>query len=501
MDRLDARRLARILWPQFALWAVLCALVAAATLWLIESSRERELADGRAEAENLAHILEGQTARILEGFDLALSMLKAMHERGAGDAFLAPLASSIERSAVPAVERVFNRFDANGTLAASSRRDAPIGAASVADRAWFGEARERPGSSLHIGAPTTGRVSGTPLIPIAKRLDRVDGSFDGVIGVGLDPERLVGLFRSLRIGEASSVGLMHRDGRIYAWSGGRDAADPAGTATAAPPAGLALADIAGPGSVIATAAIPDTDLVVFAALSEEQILAGHRVVARSYLGYAALVILALTLPVALATRRAVADARRRRALELRYEHVREQARTDPLTGVANREAFDQHLRDAHAAAAASGVPFVLAFLDIDRFKALNDRYGHETGDRALKRVADAMAGNVRRTDVVARMGGDEFAVLMPGADHASALRVFDNLHETLRLVTKEEGWPISFSVGVVAFASAPARPRDAVALADRLMYEVKGAGRDGTRFASFRDGRLQVEPRRRSLAA
>lgn len=500
MDRIDLRHSLRVLWPQLALWAVLCTLVAAVTLGLIEAGRQRELDDGRVEAENLARILQAQTARTLEGADVALSMLKAMHERGVGDAFLAPVADSLARSSGSEIERVFSRFEADGRLAASSLRDAPIGKISIADRAYFAEARDRPGPGLHVSAPLMSRFLRAEVIPIAKRLDRPDGSFDGVVTLALDPSRMVALFRSLHIGEASSIGLMHRDGRIYVASGVPLAASPAPADAGGGAPGTTLAVLAGEASIVATSPIAGTDIVAFAALSEDALLANHRVVARNLLGYAALIVLALTLPILLASRRALADARRRHALELRYEDARERAHTDPLTGVANRESFDGHLRAAHRAA-GEGVPFVLAFLDVDRFKALNDRHGHEIGDRALKRVADAMAGNVRRTDVVARMGGDEFAVLMPGADRASSIRVFDNLRETLRLVTLEEGWPISFSIGVVAFASAPARPRDAIALADRLMYDVKRAGRDGTRFATFRQGRLVVDAAPQPIAA
>jgi diguanylate cyclase (GGDEF)-like protein len=503
MDRIDARHWLRVLWPHLALWAVLCTLVAGVTLWLIESGRQRELGDGRVEAENLARILQDQTARTFAGADVALSMLKALHERGVGDAFLAPVADSLARIPTTEVERVFSRFDADGRLAASSVRDAPIGQVSIADRAYFVEARDRAGPALHVSVPLMSRFLRAEVIPIAKRLDRPDGTFDGVVTMALDPARLVALFRSLRIGEASSIGLMHRDGRIYVASGGPTSSAVASPATTGEPLeapGTTLAALAGESSIVATSPIPGTDIVAFAALSEDALLANHRVVARSLLGYAALIVLALTLPIALASKRAIVDAGRRRALELRYEDARERARTDPLTGVANREAFDSQLRASHQAA-GDGVPFVLAFLDIDRFKALNDRHGHDTGDRALKRVADAMAGNVRRTDIVARMGGDEFAVLMPGADRASCLRVFDNLRETLRLVTLEEGWPISFSIGVVAFESAPARPRDAIALADRLMYDAKRSGRDGTRFATFRQGRLVVDAAKEPIAA
>jgi len=503
VDRLPPRRLLRALWPYAALWALLCAVVVAVTAWQIAQNRATELNDGRIEAENLARVLQDHTARTLDGFDRALSLLKALHERGVGDAFLAPMSAALARSMSSEVERTFNRFDRNGILAATSAREPPGGRVTIADRAYFKDARAQPGAALHIGEPTLGRVSQVMVIPLVKRLETVDGAFDGVIAVALDPARLVHLFRSLRVGESSSVGLIDREGRVFVWSENagarvsepslRHSPVPQRVDTQAFDAALKLGDIAGPESVVALSAVPGTQLLAFAALSEDQLLAGHRGYTRSLMGYAALIVAMLTLAIAFMSRRALAEARRRRVLELRYADASERARTDPLTGVANREAFDGLLRNAHAAAADDGVPFVLAFLDIDRFKALNDRYGHEAGDRALRRVADTIVGSVRRADVVARLGGDEFAVLMPGADGVSSVRVFDNLRETLKLAVGEEGWPISFSMGVVAFESAPARPRDAIALADRLMYEVKAAGRDGVRYATWRDGRLAVD--------
>ncbi|HEY8242886.1 MAG TPA: diguanylate cyclase [Casimicrobiaceae bacterium] len=475
----------RALWPYVGLWALLCALVMGVTAWQVEQSRATALTNGRLEAENFARVLQDHTSRTLDGFDRTLALLKALHERGVGDAFLAPMSASLAPSVASEVERTFNRFDREGVLAATSARELPTSRVTIADRDYFREARDRPGASLRIGEPTISRVSGVMVIPLVKRLEAVDGRFDGVISVALDPARLVQLFRSLRIGEASSVGLVDREGRVYV--GSKNASVALGTSAR-------LADIAGPESVVALADVPGTQLVAFAALSEDQLLAGHNQSSRSLIGYATLIVAMLTLAMAFLSRRALADASRRRVLELRYADANERARTDPLTGVANREAFEGHLRNAHAAAANDGMPFVLAFLDIDRFKELNDRYGHVIGDRALRRVADTIVGSVRRADVVARLGGDEFAVLMPGADGVSTTRVFDNLCETLKLAVGEEGWPISFSMGVVAFEAAPARPRDAVALADRLMYEVKAAGRNDVRYATWRDGRLVVDP-------
>lgn len=502
MDRIEARRQLKALWPHVALWVALTAMVAGYTAFQIASQRESALTAGQVEAENLARVLQDHTSRTLEGFDRALSLIKALHERGGADAFLAPLARSMEHTTTTEVERVFHRFDRDGALVASSQTDARFGAVSIADRAYFLDARDNAGARIRIGEPVTGRVSGTRLIPMVKRLETPDGRFDGVIAVALDPERVVHLFRSLRVGEASSVGLMDREGRVYVWAENHAAgrgADRPGVALAAVPARvdtrtvdapLQFGDLAGERSVTAIAAVPGTALVAFAVLGEDELLALHRSYTAHLAGYAALVVLILSVPIALAARRTLTDIHRGRLLELRYADAQHRARTDPLTGAANREAFDGHLRSAWEASARDGVPFVLAFLDVDRFKALNDTHGHEVGDRALKRVADTLAGSVRRADLVARLGGDEFAVLMPGADLATSRRVFDGLKETLGLATLGEGWPISFSIGVVAFQSAPPRARDAVAAADRLMYEVKAAGRDAIRYGNYRDGRV-----------
>jgi diguanylate cyclase (GGDEF)-like protein len=139
---------------------------------------------------------------------------------------------------------------------------------------------------------------------------------------------------------------------------------------------------------------------------------------------------------------------------------------------------------------------VLAFVDVDRFKRLNDTRGHAVGDRALQRIARTLMAGVRRSDLVARLGGDEFAVLMPGANSESMHRPFDAMFTALTVAVASEGWPISFSVGVIAFEGRIERPQDACALADQLMYAVKASGRNGVRFAIYHDRRLHPEPDR-----
>lgn len=230
------------------------------------------------------------------------------------------------------------------------------------------------------------------------------------------------------------------------------------------------------------------------ALAEERLRDARRRSARSIVALAVLALAALTLPIALAARRAVRTAAHRAMLEQDVAEERVRARTDPLTGIANRKAFEEALACSHADLVERHSPFVLAFVDIDRFTRLNDTRGQAIGDRALKRVARTLSTTIRRSDLIARMGGDEFAVLMPNADGRAMRRPFNAMFTALTVAMAGEGWPVSFSIGVVAFETPSPAPHDATRLADKLMATVKASGRHGVRFAVYREGRLHPDP-------
>jgi diguanylate cyclase (GGDEF)-like protein len=155
------------------------------------------------------------------------------------------------------------------------------------------------------------------------------------------------------------------------------------------------------------------------------------------------------------------------------DNLRSLAREDPLTGVANRRAFFGALTSAVDLSMRREGAWTIAYIDVDDFKQINDRLGHNTGDDVLRAVAVTLRSATRRVDVVARLGGDEFAVLMPDTDPDQAETAVGKLQAILEGAMAEGGWPVTFSIGVTTFLSAPPSPDIALAVADERMYEVK----------------------------
>lgn len=161
------------------------------------------------------------------------------------------------------------------------------------------------------------------------------------------------------------------------------------------------------------------------------------------------------------------------------DHLRRVSVTDPLTGLPNRRELDQRMELELARAARHGTPLSLLLIDVDRLKDINDRHGHRRGDRALQTVAAALTGSCRATDVPARMSGDEFAILAPGASGRDAIQLASRVHAFLRLVGAVGGERVSVSIGIADLESADRC--NLVDAADAALYRAKASGRD--RFA------------------
>lgn len=154
----------------------------------------------------------------------------------------------------------------------------------------------------------------------------------------------------------------------------------------------------------------------------------------------------------------------------------EAANTDPLTGLANRRAFDTLFDEELYRCARTRRPLALLLVDLDGLKGINDEYGHAAGDVALKLVADILKSN-RRTDRSARLGGDEFAVLLPDTDPASAIGVAQRLAGSLRSVA-EFGFPVTLSLGIACVPGDGRTPDELRHAADTALYAAKRRGGD-----------------------
>jgi diguanylate cyclase (GGDEF)-like protein len=162
------------------------------------------------------------------------------------------------------------------------------------------------------------------------------------------------------------------------------------------------------------------------------------------------------------------------------EELAAQALLDPLTGVANRRSFDA---EAARLAAAPRPEFGVVLCDLDHFKTVNDRLGHDAGDELLQIAAARLAASVRSGDLVARLGGDEFVVLLPGVTSQAALeavraKIAARFDEPVTLGR----WRLSGLPSSIGVASAPRygrTPRDVLRAADENMYDVKRSRRGG----------------------
>jgi diguanylate cyclase (GGDEF)-like protein len=160
--------------------------------------------------------------------------------------------------------------------------------------------------------------------------------------------------------------------------------------------------------------------------------------------------------------------------------MEELATVDSLTGLLNRRAFFERTEAARALSVRLQKPFALMMLDIDHFKRLNDRFGHATGDDALCVFAHTVRGKLREHDIMGRLGGEEFALAMPGTDLAGALHAAERLRSAVSesaVLTDGNSYMMTVSVGVV-LVDPEEHINSALARADRALYAAKSGGRD-----------------------
>jgi diguanylate cyclase (GGDEF)-like protein len=165
------------------------------------------------------------------------------------------------------------------------------------------------------------------------------------------------------------------------------------------------------------------------------------------------------------------------------EHEKLVSRTDHLTGVANSRALRERALREILRARKHGYELSVAYLDVDDFKAINDKHGHAGGDRILKLISSITRQALRSTDMVARVGGDEFALLLPNTGAAAAKRVVERVRSEVYRASQAAGVEVTLSIGVKTFADIPLSVEELVESVDLLMYSVKRDRKDDVVYA------------------
>ncbi len=175
------------------------------------------------------------------------------------------------------------------------------------------------------------------------------------------------------------------------------------------------------------------------------------------------------------------------------EHERRMARTDPLTGAVNSRHFRDLAQTEISRAGRYGHVFTFVYFDVDDFKAVNDRYGHSEGDVLLKLTVTTIHQHIRASDLLARIGGDEFVMLLPETDRTTARSVLGKVRRELDQAVQARGWTVTFSFGMMTFNEAPVSLHEMMKRTDELMYRSKREGKNRVCDSEYGEAKTEGE--------
>lgn len=161
-----------------------------------------------------------------------------------------------------------------------------------------------------------------------------------------------------------------------------------------------------------------------------------------------------------------------------FEAIKNQAITDGLTGLYNRRYFEEYLAKEVTRSQRNGQPFSIIGLDLDFLKQINDKYGHAYGDIAIKTVADVLKSNARSIDTAARMGGEEFNIILPGISSDGAMKAAERIRKAIEETSLETIGHVTASIGVATYLEHSDNIEEIIELTDQAMYESKRNGRN-----------------------
>ena len=453
----------------------------------IIQSRQSTETNAHRELSNLALAIAGQTDRSFQSVELVQRSLVAQFQsaglRDRGDYARLAATEDLHRalqdkiSGLPQVDAV-SIVDARGKLLNSSRAW-PVPDIDLSDRDYFRALANDPTLHSFESAPIRKRQTGVWTMYLAEKVTGRDGEFLGVVLSSIRLENFEQFYASMSLGPHSAITLLRRDGvllarypRVESMIGRSILVESEAIRKAAQGINGTTRQISpldGKDRFVSTRGLVRYPLIVVVGEEAERIFADWQVTSLSCVIGTALIDILIALAVYLGMRQ-MREQRRLASVSHRA------ARHDPLTGLPNRLS----LREALAERLAGDGRFSLVWIDLDRFKAVNDGFGHLVGDELLKGVADRLRTCVGPRDLVARVGGDEFA-LIHSADVAyddgseTAERVLGRLSEPFHLQGTVA--QVGATIGVATFPSDGSEAVDLMRSADLALYHAKAAGR------------------------
>lgn len=385
-------------------------------------------------------------------------------------------------------------YAADGSWVVTDKDAAPT-QRNNADRPYFIYHRTHPGHQVRIGSVVRSRSTGDMVIPISRRLDHPDGSFAGVLLGTIKVDWFVRYYGDFKIDQRGALVLAKRDGTILVR---RPFVEQViGQSLAASEVFTKYLPYASEG-VVETVAVVDSmprlyafralssyPLVVEVGFSRESIIAPWRRDMLKSVLVLVLVLVALSAFGWIVLRQLRERIAIERALHQAHQTLKALALTDSLTGLGNRRRLDGVLEPEIRRARRQGYALALVMLDLDYFKAYNDRYGHPAGDQCLRRFADLLKQALKRPgDLAVRYGGEEFTLLLPNTDAQGASQIVQEILMLLRRQAMEHaGSPlgrVSVSAGIAVGAPTveEVTPQNLMAAADKALYQAKREGRD-----------------------
>jgi diguanylate cyclase (GGDEF)-like protein len=489
------RRLGRATEPQ-----ILFPLIAFCLLTAIWGTTLSVLKVRRADAEHAAAVssrellgtYEAQVVRALGQIDETLNLVKFWPERAAHGHTLADLKD--KGLLPPDLLFTVSIADANGVIVESTR---PAELKSVADQDTY---RKQLDSDVFFIGPIPRGPTGDARLQFSRRLSGPNGAFDGVVIVAVAADYFVSGYDAAKLGGHGVLGLVGVDGvfRVRRSGDFEVSGDAIDYASAVAGADSDETDVAvtisrwdGVRRWTSARELYGFPLAVLVGLSVDEQMIVARAQMRTTLGWAAFgSLLVVTLAGLLGRMSWQLAQGRAREGETKLKHaerVEYLAYHDGLTGLPNRSMFSKALSQSISEAHRYDRRLAVVFLDLDRFKQINDTLGHEAGDQLLKEVATRLKGCVRDSDTVARLGGDEFVVLLPQLEDekyaaivaqkilAAAARPFSLMGQEFR---------VTASIGISTYPQDGLDEQTLTKNADIAMYQAKAEGKNNFQFYS-----------------